>query len=157
MPSPRATASSASFTAIKISARVRSRSSHKARASCDGVTQTRSSGHDQLPVGRKCHQIVVHLCSYVGFFAGHFVTRLLFSYISPGHPSFLTSFMVREVLQVTSALQASVRFPSSCRSFLFCFHQHRGMILVTTCVFINIVAWRKATFFLHVFSTTSWH
>jgi hypothetical protein len=47
--------------------------------------------HDLLAVRLKCHQIVVHLCSYVRFFAGHFVYRPLFSYISPDHPSFLTS------------------------------------------------------------------
>jgi hypothetical protein len=29
--------------------------------------------------------------------------------------------------------------------------------IVSTCVFINIVARKKATFFLHEFSTTSWH
>jgi len=50
-----------------------------------------SSGHDLLAVRRKCHQIFVQLCSSVRFFASHFVTRHLFSYISPDRSSFLTS------------------------------------------------------------------
>jgi hypothetical protein len=43
------------------------------------------------------------------------------------------------------------------KRFLLCFHQHRGIRLVSTFVFINIVAYKKLTFFLHVFSITSWH
>jgi hypothetical protein len=52
---------------------------------------------------------------------------------------------------------AKLRFPFLVRELSLLFSSTSWQEIVSTCVFINIVARKKLTFFLHVFSTTSWH